>query len=150
MNTEYKLVPDYFFPVPADELFCSLTTETAAALAKIKKTKKFPKGEKFFSAGEMPCRIFVLREGEAKMTLHRPPNAPLVRLIEPDEVLGLTQAIANTPYETDAGTVTRCVCEYFEGADFIRFLRSQPSVCFRLVRLLAVNLQKSRNLFFLQ
>ena len=147
MCPENKLEPEYLFPILADNLFSGLTAESLASLAKIKKTKKIRKGV-IFSVGQMPCCIYVLREGEAQIVLNDPENMPTARPVEPKEIIGLTEAVANMPYEIKVEAVTSCLCECIRREDFIRFLHSEPEVCFRLAEILSSNLQKSYKLFF--
>lgn len=149
MFLEYKAQSEYFLPLLADDLFRDLSQESLESLNKIKETKQFRKGFSFFSGGEMPRRIYLLREGKAQIFLNdRSKDIQIERLIEPNEIFGLIETIANPPYETNAETITLCTCECFEREDFISFLRNEPEVCFRLVKLLGLNLQKSYKLLF--
>ena len=148
MRPGYKLEPGYLFPILADNLFCGLTAKSCASLAKIKQTKKFHEGETFFSAGEMPCRVYVLREGAARIVLNTAQNLTASRSIEPNEIVGLTETMANLPYEIKAEAVTSCLCECIRREDFIRFLHDEPEVCFRLVETLGLNLQKAYKFLF--
>lgn len=148
MRLEDKLEPGFLFPILADNLFCGLAAKSLASLAKIKQTKKIHKGETFFSVGEMPCCVYVLREGAARIILKRAGNIMANRVIEPNEIIGLTETIANLPYEMKAEAVTSCLCECIRREDFIRFLRNEPEVCFRLVETLGLNLQKAYKFLF--
>jgi CRP-like cAMP-binding protein len=144
MSLEYKVKSDYFFPLFADNLFCDLTPDSLKSLDKIKQTKRFQKGDCFFSEGDMPNFIYLLREGKAQLLLNdKLKDINTARLIEPDEIFGLTETIVNQPFETGAKTITSCVCECIGREDFIRFLQDEPEVSFRLTHLLALNLQKS-------
>jgi CRP-like cAMP-binding protein len=148
MRPEDKLESGYLFPILADNLFCGLTAKSLASLAKIKQTKKFREGEAFFSAGEMPCCVYLLSEGEARIVLNMAQNMTANRPIEPNEIVGLTETIANLPYEMKAEAITPCLCECIRREDFIRFLHDEPEVCFRLVRMLGLNLQKAYKFLF--
>jgi CRP-like cAMP-binding protein len=149
MFIECQAQPEYFFPLFADKLFCDLSPESLKSLNKIKETKQFRKGFRFFSGEEMPHCIYILREGKVQLLLNdKSKDLQLARLIEPNEIFGLTEIIADLPYEMNAETITLCTCECFEREDFIRFLFSEPEVCFRLVKLLSLNLQKSYELLF--
>ena len=151
MFLKYQVKSEYFFPLLADNLFCDLMAKSLKSLDKIKQTKRFKKGVCFFSRGDMPHFIYMLREGEAELLLNDElKNINIARLIEPNEIFGLTEAIVNLPYETDAETIKSCICECIGREDFIHFLEGEPEVCFRLVQLLGLNLQKSYQRFFLQ
>ena len=147
MSLEHKSKSAYFFPLLADDLFCDLTPGSLASLDRIKQTKRFAKNTCFFARDDTPRRIYLLRRGKAQLLLNEDSkNISFGRLIEPNEIFGLTETIANLPYETEAKTITACTCECIGRRDFIRFLKDEPEICFRLVRLLGTNLQKSFSL----
>lgn len=148
MFLEYKVKFEFFFPLFADNLFCDLTPESLESLDKIKQTKQFQKGRHLFSEGDFPCRIYILRKGKAQILFNDKTNDMIIsRLIQCDEILGLTEAILNLPYETETRTATPCIVEYIGRDEFIKFLHSEPDVCFRLLRLSCRNLQKKRRYF---
>jgi CRP-like cAMP-binding protein len=149
MSVEYKVTSEYFFPLFAGDLFCDLKPGSSAAFAKIKQTKQFQKGACIFLRGDAARRIYILRAGKAQLLLNEEfKNKRIARVIEPNEILGVTEAIVNLPYETDAETIAPCTCEFIDRDDFIRFLQNETELRLRLVRLLATNLQKSRQIFF--
>ena len=91
----------------------------------------------------MPCCIYFLCEGHAELfTNITPPEKNLIRAVEPNEILGLTEAITDLPYETNLKTLTPCLFECIERGDLIRFLQTEPEVCFCLLQLLSANIQK--------
>ena len=148
MFLEYKLNPEYLFPLLADNLFCDLTPKTRASFNRIKRTKQFLKGESLFSASDSPCGISVLREGQAKLSLnYKSLDMLIVRPVETGELLGLTDAIADLPYKLEVRTTTNCIFECVRREDFIRFIHDEPEVCFRLLQMLAESLQKSYKIF---
>ena len=149
MFLENKVTSEYFFPLLADDLFCDLKPKSFASLAKIKQTKQFEKGARLFSRGDAARAIYILQKGKAQLLLNEEfKNLRIARVIQPHEIFGLTETIANLPYETDAETITRCACEFIEREDFIGFLQNEAALRLRLVRLLGTNLHKSRQLFF--
>ncbi len=93
-----------------------------------------------YAAGEMPSGFYVLREGRIRMQSN---DLCAVHSIEPSVIFGLTEMIADLPYETTAETLTPCVCEYIGREGFIRFLHGEPELSFRLLRQLALNFQKN-------
>jgi CRP-like cAMP-binding protein len=148
MLLEYTIKSEYFFPLLADNLFCNLTRRSRQSLNKIKRTKRFEKGAPLFSSGEMPCCVFLLREGAAELILNsQSKNIRITRSIIPNELFGLTEALADLPYENNALSITTCVCECIGRADFIRFLKEEPRICFRLLQLLGLSLRKRQQIF---
>ncbi len=149
MLLEFQIKSDNFFPLPADDLFSALTAKSRRALERLKITKRFEKGASFYSAGDAPRRVYVMREGAGQILLESVSKDILFkRLIVPNEIFGLTETIVGEPYEMRAETITPCVCECIARADFVRYLRDEPQICFRLAEMLAANLQKNRRLFF--
>ncbi len=145
MLIEEQTISEYFFSsaFSAERLFCDLSLQTGQFLTAIKQKKRFKKAETVFANGEMPCCIYFLREGNAELSTNiTPPEKNLVRLVEPNEILGLTEAITDLPYETSLKTISPCLFECVERGDLVRFLQTEPEVCFRLLQLLGTNLQK--------
>jgi len=122
----------------ADDLFCGLSSETRNSLRAVKQTKQFAENELIFTVGQMPCCIYILTTGEAQI-LH---NAVFIRPVKQNEILGLTEAITNLPYEISVKAAAPCLFECIGRDDFIRFLQNEPEVCFRLLQILGANLQK--------
>lgn len=151
MILEIKSNLGYFSPLFADSLFCVSTPGSSISLASIKRTKTFPKKASLFMAGDIPDVIYRLIEGEARLILNgETSEIRITRLVEPNEVLGLTEAIMDLPYTIDAKAITSCTCESIEREDLIRFIRDEPGVAFRLTQLMGLNLQNSYQLFLSQ
>ena len=144
MAEEINAKPNYVFLLFASRLFGDLMRQSRKSLADIKQTKQFPQGARLFTAGDLPCCIYFLIKGKMQIFTN---NNQIVQFIEPDEIFGLTEAISNLPYEINAETLTPCLCECIGRDDFIRFLQTEPEVCFRLAQMLGSNLQKSYQLF---
>lgn len=123
----------------ADELFGDLAPPSRDALERLKRIRNFSKNARFYAEGEARRRVFVLLSGRARFFS----GAVGGRIVAPREILGLTELLADEPYKTSAAAVTPCVCECFRGEDLLRFLRAEPEVCFRLVKMLNFNLLKT-------
>ncbi len=68
-------------------------------------------------------------------------------MIEQGEIIGLTESLAEIPFETEIEIFSDCLLEYISREDFIAFLQEERKVRFRLARLLASNLRKSYEIF---
>jgi CRP-like cAMP-binding protein len=150
MLIEQQTISECFFgnAFSADRLFCGLSPKPQQLLTAIKQKKRFKKEATVFASGELPRCIYFLLEGKAQMfTKIASPEKNLVRSIMPPEILGLTEAITNLPYETSLKTVTPCLFECIERGDFIRFLQNEPEACFRLLQMLGTNIHKIYQLF---
>lgn len=96
----------------------------------------------------MACFIYRLIEGQARLSIDdESRKVHISRLIEPDEVLGLPEAICEIPYQIDAKAITPCTCEFVVREDLVRFLRDKPEAAFQLAKVLGSNLQNSYSLF---
>lgn len=144
MLIEYRASFVWFFPLFADSLFCDLTPKSHKSLAGIKHKRRFQKDVIIFAAGDIPCCIYSLLKGKAQILLNA--DLHIFRPVEPNEILGLTETIAGLPFKITLKTITSCEFEFIENGDFLRFLHDEPEVCFRLVKLLGINLQESRKL----
>jgi CRP-like cAMP-binding protein len=132
----------------AERLFRAASPNIVKNLSRIKQEKSFPEKVSICAVGDTPRGIYILLHGKAQYSRDTETGGKnVLRQIEPNEIVGLTETLAEVPCEINAETVTPCVFEFIESGDLLRFLRRQPDVCFRLAQLLADNLQKSyRNL----
>lgn len=132
----------------AESLFCDLSPQTAQSFAKIKRKVNFAKNQAIFSTGEMPCNIYVLLQGEARLYINsKNQKHCIVRNINQNEILGLPESLSFFPYETGIETLSPCVCESFKRDDFINLLKDNPQISFRLLKMLGYTLQKSYHHF---
>lgn len=146
MLIEKQKISDYFFnnALLADDLFNGLSPESQNSLRGVRREIEFAKDELILENGQMPCCICILAEGEAKI-LYRGTEA--VHRVKQNEILGLTEAISNLPYEISVKTDSPCRFEFIRREDFIEFLQAEPEVCLRLLQRLGANLQKFYRLF---
>lgn len=144
MLLEQKTKAGRFFPLFAESLFCDLSPYSLKSLAEIKQKVRFPKNAEVFWAGDVPCGIHILLEGQATLRVSK---LHIAHRVAPGEILGLTETIANLPYEMNLETITDCVFERIESQALFRFLNNDAEVCFRLVKLLGSNIQQSYQRF---
>jgi CRP-like cAMP-binding protein len=146
MVIEKEKISDYFFnnALVAGDLFGELSPESQTSLSGIKRELEFAENEIIWEYGKMPCCIYILVEGEAEI-LYR--GVQSVHRIKQNEILGVTEAISNLPYEISIKTDTPCRFECIRRDDFIEFLQTESEICFRLLQRLGVNLQKFYRLF---
>ncbi len=134
----------------ANQLLEGLSQEAARAFEEMKQTNTYPSGATLFTEGGAPLGIYILREGRAKLILNPDKNrAQIIRISEPGEVLGLSAAIANEPYEMTVETLAPCRIDFVSRKELLRYLHEQPEVCFRVVQLLGQTLHESYEQFCL-
>lgn len=123
-----------------DRLFCNLPKEALLKLQAIKATSVYPKGTLLCLEGQSPRGIYVLCTGRAKLsTTSAEGKSIILRIAEPGEVLGLTAAVSNTPYEATIETMEPSQANFISQADFIRFLEEFPDVGLKVAQQLTHN-----------
>lgn len=153
MSLEYRIrfICNCGNSIDADDLFSDLSPDTSRSLENIKQTKRFDKDSALFLIGDVPKGIFVLVEGQAELSVLTEANKKsVIRTVNPQEIIGLTEMLANTNYQINIVTTKPCVFEFIPTEDFLDFLRSNSAICFQLSQLLCVHLQKAINHLALQ
>ena len=121
-------------------LFCNLPREALVKLHSIKATSVYPKGALLCLEGQAPRGIYVLCTGRAKLsTTSAEGKSIILRIAEPGEVLGLSAAVSNTPYEATIETLEPSQANFISQPDFIRFLEEYPDVGMKVAQQLTHN-----------
>lgn len=121
-------------------LFCNLSREALAKLQAIKATSIYPKGTLLCLEGQPPRGIYVLCAGRAKLsTTSAEGKSIILRIAEPGEVLGLTAAVSNTPYEATIETMEPSQANFISQSDFVHFLQEFPDVGMKVAQQLTHN-----------
>lgn len=121
-----------------ERLFHNLPSQALHAFDALKSANLYPKGAALFVEGQSPRGIYVLCGGHAKLTAGSGDGKEvIVRLAEPGEILGLSATLSGEPYHLTAETIEPCQADFVRRDDFLRFLREQPEVCFRVVEMLS-------------
>ncbi len=126
----------------ADKLFGSADPEVRRSLEKVTRTEKYASGAVICAAGSPPAGIYILRGGEAELKINDD-RFQGEWLLDRDEIVGLTETLVFLPSEAEVKTLTPCTVESIRKEDFLALLERDPQLCFRLVQLLAANLQKT-------
>ncbi|HYX52266.1 MAG TPA: Crp/Fnr family transcriptional regulator [Candidatus Limnocylindrales bacterium] len=121
-------------------LFCDLPHDALIKLQKVKATSVYPKGTLLCLEGQPPRGIYVLCTGRAKLsTTSAEGKSIILRIAEPGEVLGLTAAVSNTPYEATIETMESSQANFISQEDFVNFLQEFPEVGIKVARQLTHN-----------
>jgi len=121
-------------------LFCDLPNDALIKLQNIKATSVYPKGALLCLEGQPPRGIFVLCTGRAKLTTTSAEGKSIIlRIAEPGEVLGLTAAVSNTPYEATIETLEPSQANFISQHDFVNFVKEHPDVGLKVARQLTHN-----------
>ena len=107
--------------------FCQLPPAAVKDFDAIKSTAMYPKGALLFVERQEARGVYVLCEGEVKLTISSPEGKTLImRIARSGELLGLMAAMAGLPYEVTAETLHPCHVAFVRRDDFLRFLGKHP------------------------
>ena len=116
----------------SDDFFCALSEESLKAFNQIKHAAVFPEGAVIFVEGQTPRGIFMLCQGQAKLSAtSREGKTFILRIAKPGEVLGLHSTIAGQPYELTAEAMRPSQVDFVSREDFLRFLNDHGDACLR-------------------
>ncbi len=124
-----------------DRMFCDLPADALQAFDGIKNVSLYPRGAVLFAEGRQPRGIFVLCDGRAKLSICSESGKRLMlRIAGPGEVLGISSALSNRPYEVTAETLDACQVVFVKRKELLKFLREHREACLQVVHLLSGDL----------
>lgn len=110
--------------------FCNMNDEAVDALDTIKFTSVYPKGSVLFVEGEKPRGVFILCSGRVKLTTSSSEGKTLIlKIAEAGDLLGLSSAILDRPYEVSAETLSPCQVNTIKRDDFLKFIGEHVEAC---------------------
>ncbi len=122
----------------ADRVFCDLPPSSLQSFQNIKYTTAYPEGAVLFVEGQEPRGIFVVCKGGVKLSISAANGKTvIVKIVEPGEVLGLSATVSGRPYEATAETIDPCLVNFVKREDFLRFLKEDVQVCFKVAEQLS-------------
>jgi CRP/FNR family transcriptional regulator, cyclic AMP receptor protein len=108
----------------SDDFFCALSEESVKAFTQIKQAVVFPEGAVIFVEGQPPRGIFMLCQGQAKLSTNSHDGKTFIlRIAKPGEVLGLHAIVTGKPYELTVETMQPSRLNFVNREDFLRFLK---------------------------
>jgi CRP/FNR family transcriptional regulator, cyclic AMP receptor protein len=94
------------------------------AFNQIKQAVVFPEGAVIFVEGQPPRGIFMLCQGQAKLSTNsRDGKTFILRIAKPGEALGLQAIVTGKPYELTVETMQPSRLNFVNREDFLRFLK---------------------------
>lgn len=122
------------------DFFCQLPPRTVKEFNSIKSTSAYPEGAVLFLEKQESRGIFILCEGEVKLTISSSEGKTLIlRIAKPGEILGLMAALSGKPYEVTAETLHPCQIAFVRRDEFVRFVSRHPEASQGIVRQLSSN-----------
>jgi len=124
-----------------DRPFCDLPKESLEDFNSLKSSGLYPRGTALFREGQLARGVFVLCEGRAKLSVCAESGKRLtVRIAGPGEVLGLSAALAGTPYEMTAELLDNATVATLGRKGLLQFLHAHREACLQVVNLLSQDL----------
>jgi len=118
-----------------DGFFCEMAPSSVKAFDEIKSTATYPKGALLFVEKQDSRGVYVLCEGEVKLSISSPEGKIMImRIARAGELLGLMATIAGTPYEVTAETIHPCQVAFVRRDDFLRYVASHSEASQNVVR----------------
>ena len=119
----------------SENFFCALPQKALKAFNQIKHATAYPARVVIFSEGQASRGIFILCEGQAKVsTASRVGKTVILRAARPGEVLGLQATITDTPYESTVEAMQPSMLNFVNRQDFQRFLKEHGDVCLHIAQ----------------
>jgi CRP/FNR family transcriptional regulator, cyclic AMP receptor protein len=126
------------------KFFRELSPEALREFELLEQTSVYPPNTVLFLEKDIPRGIFILHEGQMKLSIGSSDGKKLVlRIAGPGDLLDMTAAISGTPYELTAETVHSCKIAFIRREDFLRFLAEHPDAYQNLACELSLNYQRA-------
>ena len=115
--------------------FCQLPFSALKDFDAMKSTATYPKGALLFVEKQDARGVYVLCDGEVKLSISSPEGKTLImRIARAGELLGLMAAMSGQPYEVTAETIHPCHVAFVRREDFLRFLAGHPEASQNVVK----------------
>jgi len=115
--------------------FCQLQEAALKDFDAAKSSSIYPEGAVLFMEKQDPRGVFILCEGQVKLSISSSEGKTLiVRIAKPGDVLGLTAVVGGTPYEVSAETLRPCQVVFVRRDDFLRLIAHNPDVYRNIVK----------------
>jgi len=109
--------------------FRKLSATALDDLASMESPKQYSSGAILFCEQQTPPGVFVILEGEVKLSINSSDGKRLIlRIARPGEILGLTSTLSGNPCEMTAETLYSAKIAPIARLDFLNFLVRNPEV----------------------
>ena len=114
-------------PYQASEFFRTLSTAALADFESLAIRQTYEPREVLFEEKDNPSRVFVLLEGQVKLSMNSADGRRLIlRIAGPGELPGLTCVLSGKEYEMTAEVLCPCKIASMRRQDFLGFLLRHP------------------------
>ncbi len=130
----------------SENFFCALSKESLAAFNQIKHPAVFPEGAVVFLEGQTARGIFMLCQGQAKLsTTTSDGRTFMLRIAKAGEVLGLHAVVTGKPYELTVETMQPSQLDFVSREDVLRFLKEHGDACLHAAQHISRDYQDACN-----
>jgi CRP/FNR family cyclic AMP-dependent transcriptional regulator len=127
-------------PMREEHLFCNLPPIALQRLNEIRSTAIYPKSAMLFIEGQQPRGVFVLCTGKAKLSTSSTEGKTVItKISEAGDVLGLSAAVSNRPYEVTAEMIEPGQANFITRDALLAFMRDYGQVAVRVAEQLSRN-----------
>ena len=130
----------------SDNFFCSLPKESLGAFNQIKHAAVYPENSVIFMEGQAARGIFMLCQGQAKLSITASDGKTLIlRIANAGEILGLHTTVTARQYELTAETMQPCQLNFVSREDFVLFLKKHGEACLQAAQHISRDYQDACN-----
>src|SRR5579872_487433 len=130
----------------SENFFCALSKESLAAFNQIKHPAVFHEGAVVFLEGQTARGIFMLCQGQAKLsTTTSDGRTFMLRIAKAGEVLGLHAVVTGKPYELTVETMQPSQLDFVSREDVLRFLKEHGDACLHAAQHISRDYQDACN-----
>lgn len=122
------------------DFFCNLTPKAIKEFDAIKTNAAYPEGSILFME-KQDCRgVFVICQGEVKLTISSSEGKTLItRIAKAGEILGLVAVLSGKPYKVTAETLRPSQISFVRRTDFLKFIAQHPEAALAALNQLSAN-----------
>lgn len=130
-----------------ENFFCQLPAAELARFEALKVTKAYPKGTLLFIEGQRPSGIYMLCQGQVKLsTCSSDGKIIILGIAGPGDVLGLSAVVADVECEVTAEVLEICQVNFVPKDAFLNLIKEDPAVCLSAVRQLGSSYQTAHKM----
>lgn len=123
---------------------CSLPEDDVAVLAPFAEICSCERGHVVFREEQTPHSTFIVVEGEIELVYETPFERLVLQVMGPGSSIGYLAVVLSSPYAYSAVARSRATLLSFDRGTVERLIEAEPTVCFRWLRLVARNLERSQ------
>jgi len=130
-----------------ENFFCQLPEPELARFEALKVTKAYPKGTLLFIEGQKPAGIYMLCQGQVKLsTCSSDGKIIILGIAEPGNVLWLCAVVADVQCEVTAEVLEICQVNFVPKDAFLSLIKQDPAICLSAVRQLGSSYQTAHKM----